>query len=129
MNTNMNTNMNNKFIKLNNDKIKYVINLTQEYNLDKETDKKTLNKLLLHVKNYENIRNKFKKNMSEIKKDDNKNMKELIKNIMVEFNNINDTFKFDKNERDKYIFNIINDLHSNKQFYNNLENLFANNNI
>ena len=40
--------MNNKFIRLNNEKVKYVINLANEYNLNKPQ----LKKILLHVEKY-----------------------------------------------------------------------------
>ena len=115
--------MNNKFIKLNNEKVKYVINLANEYNLNKVQ----LNKILSHVKKYEDTRKKLKKKIVDINVNDDSKTKELIKNIMFELNNIDNTFKFNIDEGKNFKFDIVKDIQSNQVFYNKLEKIFMKN--
>ena len=115
--------MNNKFIRLNNENVKYVINLANEYNLNKPQ----LKKILLHVKKYKESRKKIKKNIDRIDVNDTIKIKELIKNIVYELNKIDETFKFNLDEGKNFKYDIVKDIQSNDLFYNKLEKIFMTN--
>jgi len=121
----INDNIKPNYTNLKNDRVNMVVDVVQNSNLSQTNIKKSLKKLLNNIKYIEDNKMKIHDEIKQIRLKDKEKMKLTVQKLMNYIKKINESFEISPEKQKEYINNVINEMHGNKDFYNNL-NYFLN---
>ena len=121
----INNNIKPNYTNLKNDRVNMVVDVVQNSNLSPIDIKKSLKKLFNNIKYIEDNKKKIHDEIKQIRLKDKEKMKLTVQKLMNYIKKINESFEISPDKQKEYINNVINEMHGNKDFYNNL-NYFLN---